>query len=220
MTERTAATTSEAEEMYIITVARATEAGRTGPIPVAAIAETLGVSVASANEMVRKLAGRELVAYEPYRGVSLTEIGEQVANRVLRIRRLWATFLAEHLGFAPDDADTQACDLEHVTTPDAADRLAEFLGDPPAGPLGHRIPQRDTGVPRTLADLAVGEPALVRDLTGSDGTKRFLESEGIRTGATISVTATGASGVLVAVSDHLVHVGAEVAATVAVVRGT
>lgn len=217
MTERTVAPTSEAEEMYLITVARATEAGRTGPIPVAAIAETLGVSVASANEMVRKLAGRDLVTYEPYRGVSLTEFGEQVANRVLRIRRLWATFLAEHLGFDPIEADAQACDLEHVTTADAADRLAEFLGDPAAGPLGGQIPHRDSGPARSLADVAVGEMAVVRDLTGDDGTRRFLESEGLRTGAAVSVTAVGDSGVLVAVSGHLVHVAAEIAATVSVV---
>jgi len=61
--------------MYLITVARATEEGRSGPVPLALIADTLAVSVASANEMVRKLARRGLIAYEPYRGVDLTGDG-------------------------------------------------------------------------------------------------------------------------------------------------
>ena len=47
--------TSESEEMYLITVARAAEGGATGPIPVARVAQELEISVASANEMVKKL---------------------------------------------------------------------------------------------------------------------------------------------------------------------
>ena len=148
--------------MYLITVARATEEGRSGPVPLALIADTLAVSVASANEMVRKLARRGLITYEPYRGVELTGDGRRTANRVLRIRRLWSTFLAGHLGLSPNAADDQACHLEHVTTPEAADRLAEFLGDPEADPLGRPIPG-PAGVPTTVAstvllsDAAAGE---------------------------------------------------------------
>ena len=111
--------TSESEEMYLITVARAAEDGETGPIPIARVAKELHISVASANEMVRKLTARELLEYEPYRGVRLTDLGSRVAERVLRTRRLWATFLADHLGLTPVEADDQACLLEHVTLPDA-----------------------------------------------------------------------------------------------------
>ena len=126
--------------MYLITVAREDELGHDGPVRVAAIANALGVSVPSANEMIRKLDGRGLFSYEPYHGVRLTEAGRQVADQVLRTRRLWATFLADHLGFTPKDADDQACHLEHATSPEAADRLANFLGNPEAGPLGRPIP--------------------------------------------------------------------------------
>ena len=121
------ANTSESEEMYLITVARAAEDGRTGPVPVAMLAEHLGVSVASTNEMVRKLAARDLLTYEPYRGVELTPLGARVSERVLRTRRLWSTFLANHLGLSPTEADDQACLLEHVTMPEATERLAAAL---------------------------------------------------------------------------------------------
>jgi DtxR family Mn-dependent transcriptional regulator len=126
--------------MYLITVAVAEEEGRAAPLPLAELAASLGISPISANQMVRRLGERGLMSYHPYRGVALTAPGRAEARRVLRGRRLWATFLAGQLGFSPEEADALACGLEHVTPPDAADRLARFLGDPAATPWGEPIP--------------------------------------------------------------------------------
>ncbi|MFH1105275.1 MAG: metal-dependent transcriptional regulator [Actinomycetota bacterium] len=194
--------TSESEEMYLITVARAVEEGRSGPIPLGVIAETLGLSVASANEMVRKLARRGLLGYEPYRGVELTDRGRRVADRVLRTRRLWSTFLAGHLGLGPMAADDQACHLEHVTTPDAADRLAEFLGDPQSDPLGRPIPsptfhQQTSWPDLLLDDAAVGEMVEVVSVGAAPRVSKFLSAEGIVPGARLTVVGGGTKGVLI-----------------------
>ncbi len=216
------ANTSESEEMYLITVARAVEDGRTGPVPMTAIAADLDVSVASANEMVRKLASRDLLSYEPYRGVELTAAGSRVADRVLRIRRLWATFLAEHLGFGPSDADEQACQLEHVTTEAAADRLAGFLGDPEAGPLGRPIPRSSAPTTRPssirLADLGVGDEAEVVSVACSDRAREFLANEGLIPGARLSVAGVGGSGLLIDLASGPVHLSQELADTIEVRR--
>lgn len=217
-------TTSESEEMYLITVARAVEDGSQGPIPVAHVAKELKVSVASANEMVRKLTTRDLLEYEPYRGVSLTPMGARVAERVLRTRRLWATFLAEHLGLTPSDADDQACLLEHVTLPDAVDRLASFLGDPDTGPLGHPIPHGDGGptttrTTRRLSELGVGSRFEVVSVDGPKQASSFLAGEGIHAGTNASVAAVGDAGMLVRVAEGLVHIGADLAASIEVRPG-
>ncbi len=202
--------TTESEEMYLITVARAVEAGHPEPVPMPAIAEALSVSVASANEMVRKLAGRELVTYEPYRGAGLTGSGRAVANRVLRTRRLWATFLVEHLGFAPMEADDQACHLEHVTARDAADRLAAFLGNPALDPMGQPIPEVDSPSRHRHAIVAldqapVGTGGEVVALRGAAAAREFLAAEGIVIGAHLEVVASGSSGVLVETGDGPLH---------------
>ena len=194
--------TSESEEMYLITVARAVESGRPEPVPMPVIAEALSVSVASANEMVRKLASRDLVTYEPYRGAGLTAAGRAVANRVLRTRRLWATFLAEHLGFAPIEADDQACHLEHVTAEDAADRLAAFLGDPVTDPLGQPIPTVDShpvfrASVTPLDEVPVGDDADVLVIRVPGAARVFLNGEGVIVGARISVIGVSESSVLV-----------------------
>ena len=134
------APTTPSEEMYLITVAVAEEEGTPAPLPLADLAQSLGISPISANQMVRRLEERGLVEYHPYHGVALTPAGRRVARRVLRGRRLWASFLAGHLGFSPEEADALACSLEHVTPPEAADRLARFLGDPAADPWA--VPSR------------------------------------------------------------------------------
>jgi DtxR family Mn-dependent transcriptional regulator len=216
--------TSESEEMYLITVARATEEGTSGPMPVAAIATRLDVSVASANEMVRKLAARGFVSYEPYHGVRLTTEGTKVADRVLRIRRLWATFLAEHLGFSATDADNQACELEHVTTASAAERLATFLGDPTSGPLGRRIPPTEAAVQpnsgTSVSVVPVGTAGRVVAVSAPPAIQAFLVAEGIEPGSELTVAASGESGVLIEVDEHSVHLDRKVAAMIEVVAQT
>jgi DtxR family Mn-dependent transcriptional regulator len=132
--------TTEAEEMYLITVARAIEDGVGPPVPVSTIAAELDVSVVSANQMIRKLETGGFVDYLPYKGVALTDDGRTTANSVLRNRRLWGVFLTDHLGLSPARADEVACEMEHVTPEEVAARLSLFLGDPSTGPGGKPIP--------------------------------------------------------------------------------
>jgi DtxR family Mn-dependent transcriptional regulator len=212
--------TSEAEEMYIITVARAIEDGVGPPVPVSTISGVLEVSSVSANQMIKKLEAAGLVVYTPYKGVALTGRGDQLANTVLRNRRLWGRFLADHLGLTPAKADEVACEMEHVTPDMVADRLASFLGDPTTGPTGKPIPAGSGSTPSTtvaLADVAVGESVTVAGVGPDHGT--FLSSQGIDTGVEISILGVGADGsVLVQGPTAPLHVAAEVAAGVEVNR--
>jgi DtxR family Mn-dependent transcriptional regulator len=212
--------TSESEEMYLITVARAVEAGAAGRVPVAVLAKDLQVSVASANEMVRKLASRGFITYEPYHGVELTANGALVAERVLRTRRLWALFLAEKLGFSPKDADDQACLLEHVTIPEATERLAEYLGDPTTGPLGHRIPRTGQAPSQPaavrLTELNVGRRAEVVSIAAPEQVRAFLSAEGLVPGAGFVVAGFGSTGVLLELDAGMVNLAGETASLVEV----
>lgn len=202
--------TSESEEMFLITVARAIENGHSSPVPVPYVAETLSESRVAANEMAKKLVSRGLVEYEPYRGVTLTRDGSAVANRVLRRRRLWAFFLAEHLGLSPSDADTAACELEHVTPSDVERRLADYLGEPRVDPEGNPIPPGE-GVPPAAPDeaitaLDVGSRARVVGLVGDPAARSFLKDAGIADGTEVEVLARGPNGsLLIETPDGQVH---------------
>ena len=214
--------TSEAEEMYIITVARAIEDGVGPPVPVSTISGVLEVSSVSANQMIKKLEAAGLVVYTPYKGVALTGRGDELANTVLRNRRLWGRFLADHLGLTPAKADEVACEMEHVTPDMVAERLASFLGDPTTGPTGKPIPVVSGSVSVAtvaLQDVVVGESVAVAAVDPEH--RSFLLSQGIDTGTEVSILGVGGDGsVLVQGPTAPLHIATEVAAGVEVSRSS
>jgi len=191
---------SESEEMYLITIARLIEKGVEAPVPIPLLAGELSIQPVSANQMVHKLAEEELLEYLPYKGAQLTPKGQEIAQKVLRDRRLWEVFLVDHLELPPSEADALACRLEHITAEGIAFRLANYLGQPSVSPQGLPIPEVGNGMLaqslRPLSDLAVGESAEVMTLEGDPATQAFLASEGVRPGLRVKPLAIGGSGAM------------------------
>ncbi|MCB1247154.1 MAG: metal-dependent transcriptional regulator [Acidimicrobiia bacterium] len=207
--------TTEAEEMYLITIAREVEDGLEPPVPVSAVAKRLGVSSVSANQMIKKLEGLALVDYTPYKGVALTDTGDALAKEVLRNRRLWGLFLSEHLGLTPESADEVACEMEHITPDWVADRLSNFLGNPRFGPTGKPIPvdELDDGIP--LADAAIGVELRVASV--APPFDAFMASHDAGRGSTISVLAVSGEGaVLVGTPTGTVNLAPDAVAAITV----
>jgi DtxR family Mn-dependent transcriptional regulator len=196
---------SESEEMYLATIARLQETGGSTPAPLSQLAEELAVLPVSANQMVRKLKDAGLVVYTPYKGVELTDQGAAEALRILRHRRLWEVFLVENLDYSPTEADPLACRLEHTLPPEAAERLANFLGNPSKSPSNKPIPiaQAYTIHPALipLSQLALNTPAQVLEIDTDPVERSFLESQGMLSGTRINVVASADSG------DLLLHTG-------------
>lgn len=96
-----------------------------GPVGTGAVAEELEVSPASANEMIGKLASRNLVNHEKYRGVELTDDGISSARKSLRTYCIIQRFLANVLeveGFRVESRE-----LESVIDDTVADRLDTII---------------------------------------------------------------------------------------------
>jgi DtxR family Mn-dependent transcriptional regulator len=208
--------TSEAEEMYLITVARAIEDGRTEPVSMSHVATQLDVTGVSVNQMIRKLDARGYVDYEPYRGVSLTEHGRAIASSILRRRRLWGVFLSEQLGMTPSRADDVACDLEHVTPDEVADLLSGFLGDPSSGPQGRAIPagvdDASVQMTRPLSEIPAGTQAAIVSVDLPEALAAFVVDQGLNPGTSIEVLGVGKHGDrLVAIDGACIHLGIDIA---------
>jgi DtxR family transcriptional regulator, Mn-dependent transcriptional regulator len=112
----------------------------TDRVSTTALAREMGVSPASASAMVKKLAALSLVEHAPYRGVSLTAEGEQVALEVIRHHRLLELYLAQTLGIHVDEVHDEADRLEHVLSEELEARIDEALGYPTHDPHGDPIP--------------------------------------------------------------------------------
>ena len=109
-------------------------------VSVTELAKRQGVSPASASAMVKKLAALDLAEHAPYRGITLTGAGEQVALEVIRHHRLLELYLAETLGLNVDDVHTEAERLEHVISEELEAKIDRALGFPTHDPHGDPIP--------------------------------------------------------------------------------
>lgn len=155
---------SESQEMYLKTVYELQDAGDE-PVAVSGVSERLGVAVASALEMIKRLAEQDLLIHTPYRGVALTDEGRRQAARIVRRQRLWGRFLADYLDMPWSRVYDEACKLEHATDDEVTEALAAFLNHPATCPHGNPVPAADGSVSVTpavpLSDLAVGQSGTV-----------------------------------------------------------
>ncbi|MFO7260239.1 MAG: metal-dependent transcriptional regulator [bacterium] len=157
-----------------------------------AIAERLGIAAASVTEMLKRLGEAGLVEHVPYRGVTLTPAGVEMAVRLIRRHRVLESFLVEQLGYTWDQVHDEAERLEHAASDELIDRMARLLGEPREDPHGHPIPERgrvflEEPLP-TLADLEVGRRAVLRRVSDEDpALLRYLAELNLRPGVTIEL---------------------------------
>ena len=108
-----------------------------------AIAQEMQTSAASVSDMLKRLAKKQLIHYEKWKGVTLTDTGSQLATNLVRKHRLWEVFLKEKLQFTWDEVHEIAEQLEHIRSPKLIERLDQFLGHPKFDPHGDPIPDAD-----------------------------------------------------------------------------
>lgn len=202
---------SESIEMYLVATALLRQENE--PVPLSLLAQRLAITPVSANEMCRKLTERGLVEYQPYKGVTLTDAGEIAAQRVLRRRRLWETFLVRHLGIEPEEADELACLLEHITSDHLVERLASFLTCPTEAMQLEQ--DGDTG--QLLKSLTAGQSGRIMSIKADEVVQTFLQAHGVVPGIEVHVLAVAADGaVLLALPDAAISLAQIIAEQIVV----
>jgi DtxR family transcriptional regulator, Mn-dependent transcriptional regulator len=118
-----------------------------GEIKANLIAEKLNVSGAAVTDMLRKLSKEGYVDYKRYKGIKLTQSGEDYARNMVRRHRIWEVFLHQIVGLPWDKVHSEAENLEHSSSDDLIDRLEEMLDYPEFDPHGDPIPDRNGKMP-------------------------------------------------------------------------
>jgi len=103
-----------------------------GPAATGTLADRLGVSPASVNEMIGKLQDRGLVIHEKYTGAEVTEEGERRAREALQTYCILERFLANVLEV--EEFREEAGQLEPVIDETVADRLDMIVDREPQCP--------------------------------------------------------------------------------------
>ena len=137
------------------------------------VADMLGVSRASAGEMLKRLEAEGLVERGEHKEAILTAKGRENAERVVRKHRIIERLLTDFMGYTAAEAHVQADLLGNTFTDDMVDRIEKQLGNPDRCPHGWPVDvnfeQAENRELKPLADLAEGESAEIVRLAEHDG---------------------------------------------------
>ncbi|MEM2587884.1 MAG: metal-dependent transcriptional regulator [Candidatus Bathyarchaeia archaeon] len=105
------------------------------------VANALGVSCATASETLKKLYEKGMIVREPWRGVSLSELGLREINRIIRNHRVFETYAHRFLSVSLDDACDCARRIELYISDKIIDSMCRVLGHPERCPHNKYIPR-------------------------------------------------------------------------------
>lgn len=182
---------SHTEENYLKAIYHLSDSG-TKAVLTSEIADTLNTKAASVTDMIKRLSGKNLIAYEKYYGVKITRQGKTEALLLVRKHRLWETFLVQKLQFTWDEVHEVAEQLEHIQSPLLIEKLDEFLEFPATDPHGHPIPDKQGKFVEVrqlpLTECTGKKKVVVRSVKhGSPSLLQYLSKIGIYIGATLAI---------------------------------
>ncbi len=162
------------------------------------VAEMLGVSRASAGEMLKRLEAEGLVERGEHKEALLTETGRARAELVVRKHRIIERMLTDFMGYTAAEAHVHADELGDTFTDDMVERISERLGHPdrcPHGwPVDPDVEQAENAELAPVAELPVGSRATIVRLAEHDGELlHWFYDEGLVPGSEIEVSAVDGS---------------------------
>jgi len=206
-----------AEENYLKAILRLSKPHEVS-VSTNAIAAHLETSAASVTDMLKKLADKELITYQKYKGAQLTDTGNKIATNLIRKHRLWEVFLVQSLGMTWDEVHEIAEELEHIQSDQLIERLDAFLGFPKYDPHGDPIPNAQgkytLRAQMLLTELQPGQEGIVIGVKEADNLLlRHLNEKGITIGKKAKLLTSDAydQSVVLSIEDHEMSISGKVA---------
>ncbi len=170
------------------------------------VAEMLGVSRASAGEMLKRLEAEGLIERGEQKEALLTPAGRERAERVVRKHRIIERLLTDFMGYTAAEAHVHADELGDTFTDEMVERIAERLGHPDRCPHGWPVDtnaeQAENKELAPLADLPAGARATIVRLAEHDGELlHWFYEQGLEPGRELEVSA-GAPEMRVRLNGH------------------
>jgi DtxR family transcriptional regulator, Mn-dependent transcriptional regulator len=158
------------------------------------VAEMLGVSRASAGEMLKRLEADGLVERGEQKEAILTGPGRERAEKVVRKHRIIERLLTDFMGYTAAEAHVHADELGDTFSDEMVARIEERLGHPERCPHGWPVDpdfeQEENRELAPLADLEAPAEATIVRLAEHDGDLlHWFYDEGLVPGAKIELKA-------------------------------
>jgi DtxR family Mn-dependent transcriptional regulator len=158
------------------------------------VAEMLGVSRASAGEMLKRLEAEGLVERGEHKEALLTEAGAERARKVVRKHRVIERLLTDFMGYTPAEAHVHADELGGTFSDEMIERIDERLGHPERCPHGWPVDpdfeQEENRELQPLTDVPAGASATIVRLAEHDGELlHWFYDEGLVPGEVVELRA-------------------------------
>ena len=158
------------------------------------VAEMLGVSRASAGEMLKRLEAEGLVERGEHKEALLTEAGAERARKVVRKHRVIERLLTDFMGYTAAEAHVHADELGGTFTDEMIERIDEKLGHPERCPHGWPVDpdfeQAENRELEPLSDVPAGATATIVRLAEHDGELlHWFYDEGLVPGQVVELKA-------------------------------
>ncbi|MGI8426493.1 MAG: metal-dependent transcriptional regulator [Actinomycetota bacterium] len=183
------------------------------------LAQSLGVSLPSASEMLKRLSAEGYVERDKAGSVTLTPEGRPLAHRVLRRHRVVERLLTDVLGMPWHEVHAEAHRLEHAISARVEEHLMQTLNFPEYCPHGHPICPVDPRRLWSLDGVEAGDEVAVAQISEvKEELLAYFDQVGIRPGTVLKVLELSPFGgpLTLATDAGTVSVGREVAACVQV----
>ncbi len=171
------------EENYLKALFHLSENGK-GEVNVKDLSKHLEIKMPTVNSMMKKLAEKELVIYESYKPLRLSDKGILKASLIVRKHRLTEMFLVDKMGFGWEQVHEIAEQIEHIQSPIFFDKMDELLNFPKLDPHGSPIPDKNGKIEiinyKKLAEFKEGDKVEICPVIGSsDEFLKYLNSKNI-----------------------------------------
>ena len=113
-------------EDYLETIYDLSEDNQVKPIDVS---KKLDVSKASVTDAMKTLCEKGYVNYAPYKPISLTKTGMEKAKEVAQKHSMLKDFMQNVLKLEEEEAEINACKMEHILTSQAFEKIKEFMSE-------------------------------------------------------------------------------------------
>lgn len=156
-----------------------------GEVNVKDLSKHLEIKMPTVNSMMKKLAEKDLVIYESYKPLRLSEKGILKASLIVRKHRLTEMFLVQEMGFGWEQVHEIAEQIEHIQSPLFFDKMDELLNYPKVDPHGSPIPDKEGKFDKInyqkLAEFKKGDLVDICAVTASsDEFLKYLNSKNIQ----------------------------------------
>lgn len=163
-----------------------------GEVSVNDLSKHLDIKMPTVTSMMKKLAKKDLVDYESYKPLRLSDNGKREAALIIRKHRLTEMYLVERMGFGWEEVHDIAEQIEHIQSPEFFAKMDALLGHPKIDPHGSPIPDKNGRMIWRdyikLCDCRIGEEVKVTAVINTtDDFLKFLNGKEIALGLHLKI---------------------------------